>query len=160
MASELIDGKWFDFIPTKDFKEASTYNGFIDPDGNFYKVNKKMAHYTSHDLWAEYYMKKNNMKIGFFKSKYVEVLRKKYGYLLYTHNEVDGKKRQPIVYLPLMNFGGVSMSKKQSEMLYEIMKINDELEYYPGINDTKDNSLSYYYLDKRLNEYNSKKNDK
>lgn len=132
MAWEQIDGQWFNFEPTTDPEEAKTYNGFISPDGKFYKVNKKKSHYTSHDLWAQYFIKHDKLKTGFFKSEYVKILRKRYGFLLYTHSTRTEHKSMPIICLPLKSIGSnTNMTNEQAKMLYDIMKLNNELEYYP-----------------------------
>lgn len=158
MPSIKIDGYWFDFEPTKDVNEAKTYNGFIDPSGNFYKVNKKMAHYTSHDLWAKYFCKRNNIKNFFNKSEYVKLLRKKFGFLLYTHSDTAESKGKPLIFLPLKDFGGTNITSEQSKMLFKIMEANNELEYYPSENtSTVDDMRDKVYKDLINNEIGGKK---
>lgn len=142
---EEIDEKTFE--PIYDLKEIKKYDGFIAPDGSFYKVSKIHKHKPSHIAWANKYVTTKLDYIKFLsnptKSFLYTVSRLKnkqnilihiYGYIYYGH---DAFNRTPIIIYPDETINGVCSTQTQLDTLFNIMKENGELQY-----------MTTYYQDK------------
>ena len=150
----------FDFNQYDDIVDICHYNGFIDQDGNFYKVSPK-SHSKSrvdHNLWAREYVKAHGDRFsrmdfsasGLFTlsqiSSEVDVMVHIYGFVYYSHDSLYCK---PIIKCPDPKYNNFLMSRKQEELLYNIMLLNEEQPYnnpifnndnvykYIGLNDEK-----------------------
>ena len=143
----LIDGEEYDFTPTYDPKQAANYEGYIGPNGEFYKVSKKFIHEPMHGDWAfEFirYMDEQGKK-GFDMADELKaggphrlLINKNHGFIYYSHNTHPQRKNEPIIVLP-KNYVFLKKRKqklygitqKQLEMLYNILAENNELRYLP-----------------------------
>ena len=126
------------FIPIKDDKIACNYDGFISPDGDFYKVSIRNKHTPTHHEWANVYINKKtdynkimqtpSVKLLYtasrLHSKY-EILIHFYGYVCYAHNSYT---KDPIIVYPNENINGKRATEKQKDMLFRILNNNDELD--------------------------------
>lgn len=134
---EAVDIKTFE--PIYDINEMKKYDGFIAPDGGFYKVSKIHKHKPSHIAWADKYVttKLNYIKllvnptnsflytISRLKNKQ-DILIHFYGYIYYGHDAFD---RSPIIKYPDQSINGVCATQTQLNSLFNILEENDELQY-------------------------------
>lgn len=116
-------------------EDLKGYDGFIDQEGEFYKVKKSFINKNEgHYEWADEYIKKYlysefsinklyKLKKELLKNDPVEVLINYFGFIYYSH-DVECKK--PIVIGPNSRFGGFKPSDKQLNMLMNIMILNNE----------------------------------
>lgn len=134
---EEVDFKTFE--PIDDINEIKKYDGFIAPDGSFYKVSKFYKHKPSHIAWADKFM---TTKLNYIKllanptNSFLDIisrLRNKqdilihfYGYIYYEHDAFD---RLPIIIYPDETINGICASQTQLNSLFKILKENNELQY-------------------------------
>lgn len=153
-----------DFNKYDDVMEVRGYDGFIDRNGNFYKVckkRKKMAEDT-HNEWAEVFLKEK-LDMSEFKfnpttsalftlvslSGPAEILVNCFGYVYYSHEPIYYK---PIIKLPDPKISNYTVTKEQLDMLYLVMAYNQENTDIPIFYGELDN---YEYSG--LDEYNNQK---
>lgn len=153
------------FIPVYDLKIAKDYDGFIAPDGGFYKVSKKNKHNPSHIALANEYVinKLDYVKLlanptGSFlytisrlKNKQ-DILIHFYGYVYYGHDAFDKK---PIIIYPDETINGVSANSLQLNILFNILRDNDELSHvsvgvYDNVKENKYQSYKDNYISNLL----------
>lgn len=126
----------FDFNKYDDILISQKYDGFIDPNGYYYKVNlRNSGKVIDHNLWANEYMKNNGDKYrklnfsasGLFTlsqiSSVAEALVHIYGFIYYSH---DSYTRKPIIILPNPLYNNCKMTAAQNEVLFNIMLLNNE----------------------------------
>lgn len=135
------------------------FDGFIDPQGKYYKVKEKGTKEDLFNTWSKKYIEiitqvyytelrfnyKNILNIKKINS-FTELLINLFGYVYYNH---DSDKNQPIIKLPDPNLCDVCATSDQIEALYQIMLINHEnpqdkeflidatMNYYNGIEETE-----------------------
>ena len=149
--TEPNDNVFISFIAytKEDIHRAKGFNGFISPEGNFYKVIERAKLETSHDYYAEVFSelvlkidlaalykkiqeKKRNLKsIGLsYKDMFINLL----GYVNY---EYTGSRLD--IGCPDPMYNGKQITKKQIEMLQTLITLNrDKPEaLYQIINDDK-----------------------
>lgn len=127
------------FLPTYDINEAKEYDGFIAPDGGFYKVSIKNKHKPTHIQWADKFVvsKLNYIKLlaNPSESLLYELSRLKnkqdilihfYGYVYFGHDSYD---RKPRIIYPDESVNNVSVTKEQLAVIYDILDKNNELSY-------------------------------
>lgn len=104
--------KKFDFNNYNTIEDCVNYDGFIAPNGNFYKVSVCNKHKPTHNEWADKYVleKLNYVKelanpsgsflytMSRLKSK-LEILIHFYGYVYYGHSLHD---RTLLLYILIM----------------------------------------------------------
>lgn len=126
------------FEPVNNINIIKNYDGFIDQEGNFYKVSKKNKHNPTHIKWAEEFVmkKKDYIKqlcnpsgsflftISRLKNKQ-EILIHFYGFIYYGH---DAYTRKPIIIFPDNTINDKYVSKEQIEVLFKILHENNELD--------------------------------
>lgn len=124
------------FEPTKDINEIAKYDGFIAPDGSFYKVSIKNKHKPTHIEWADYFVTR---KLDYVKRLanpqgsllYIisrldnkqDVLVHFYGYVYYGH---DAASRKPIIIYPDSSVNEREITEEQLNTLFNILRKNDE----------------------------------
>ncbi len=122
----------FDFHPYK-LELAEFYDGFIDPNGHYYRVKVKGEDNNYHDLWAEQYIRHASTvdlsidlssfsklrEINNFTDYLVNVL----GFAYYNHGSIF---MQPIIKLPNPDIAQKKATSDQIETLFQIMTINNE----------------------------------
>ncbi len=128
----------FDIKGYKDLSNIVDYDGFIDPNGLFYKVKKKYSNdiSVSHLTWAEYYLsqdkdKLNNLLTPSYSVLYIlsklnskqDILINFFGFVYYSH---DYLTREPIIIPPDPMYNDKSITSEQLDTLYEIMNNNLE----------------------------------
>ena len=124
------------FEPTKDINEIAKYDGFIAPDGSFYKVSIKNKHKPTHIEWADYFVTR--------KLDYVKRLTNPQGSLLYIISRLDNKQdvlvhfygyvnyghdaasRKPIIIYPDRSVNEREITEEQLNTLFNILRKNDE----------------------------------
>lgn len=124
------------FEPTKDINEIAKYDGFIAPDGSFYKVSIKNKHKPTHIEWADYFVTR--------KLDYVKRLANPQGSLLYIISRLDNKQdvlvhfyvyvyyghdaasRKPIIIYPDRLVNEREITEEQLNTLFNILRKNDE----------------------------------
>lgn len=122
----------FDFHPYK-LDLAEFYDGFIDPNGYYYRVKVKGEDNNYHDLWAEQYIKnasKIDLSIDFASfsqlrkiNNFTDFLVNVFGFAYYNHDSIF---MQPIIKLPNPDFAQKNATSDQIETLFQIMSINNE----------------------------------
>lgn len=127
-----------DFNKYDDAMEIKDYDGFIDRDGNFYKVCKKRKNMTddSHNEWAEVFLKEKLSMSGFnfnptasalftlvSLSGPAEILVNCFGYVYYSHEPIYYK---PIIKIPNPKISNYTVTEEQLNLLYMIMTYNHE----------------------------------
>ena len=127
----------FDFNRYDDIIDIHKFNGFIDQNGYFYKVSPRNHSHAkiSHNLWAREYVKAHGDRFrrmdfsasGLFAlsqiSSEVDVMVHIYGFVYYSHDDLYYK---PIVKCPDPKYNKFIMTRRQKELLYNIMLLNDE----------------------------------
>ena len=125
------------FEPICDINVIKNYDGFIDPEGNFYRVSLRNMHVPTHIEWADKfvikkldYIKHLSNPSGSFlltmtklKDKQ-DVLIHFYGFIYYGH---DAYTRKPIIIYPDDTINSKCVSKEQIETLFKILSANEEL---------------------------------
>lgn len=155
-----------DFKPYDDILDVVGYEGFIDRNGNFYKVGlkRKKSIKDTHNEWAEKFMKeKLNVKDFKFNpttsalltlttlSGPAEILVHCFGYVYYSH---DLLYYSPIIKLPDPKVSNYKVTQEQLDTLYLIMKLHRENTDIPIFNDDdeynydNDNDYEYQYMKK------------
>lgn len=145
----------YDFKKYDDLIEIKDYDGFISPEGYFYKVKKRRSNVGDHNVWAEQFIRENNGKIDlnlkdnvsmlFSLSKLSgpsDILVHLYGYIYYSH---DGLLYKPIIKLPNRILFNKSASNEALDMLFDILIINNEKAAIKSI--FEDENLTYSGLD-------------
>lgn len=124
-----------DFNKYDDILKIKGYDGYIDQDGNFYRVKQKLRATCNHEIWAEEYLKKNPTKYNDIKvedslllnlvklNTCTEKLIHLYGFVYYSHDELLFK---PIIKLPNPKIFGRRVTASQLDTLYGILLINNE----------------------------------
>ncbi len=127
-----------DFNKYDDAVVVKDYDGFIDKDGNYYKVvlRREKSFKDSHNIWAENFLKENidinSLKLDLTYSTIfklvelrgpAEVLINCLGFVYYSHDPISYK---PIIKLPNPNVFGHRATEEQIDMLFNIMTYNQE----------------------------------
>ena len=105
------------FKPILDINEIAKYDGFIAPDGSFYKVSIKNKHNPTHIEWAEEYVTK--------RLDYVKYLANPSGSFLYTISRLDNKQDILIHFYGYIYYGHDAESRK-AILIYPDVLINDK----------------------------------
>lgn len=128
----------FDFNKYDDAMEVKNYDGFIDRDGNFYKVGLRIKKdgNDSHNSWAETYIREKlnfkDVKLNVTNSTIftlvslsgpAEILINCFGYVYYSHDPIFYK---PIIKIPNPKIANYKVTEEQLNMLYMIMAYNRE----------------------------------
>lgn len=128
----------FDIKGYNDLTSIVGYDGFIDPNGLFYKVKKRNSNdiSVSHFTWAEYYLTQDKNKLNdLLKPSYSvlyilsklnskqDILIHFFGFVYYSH---DYLTHEPIIIPPDPMYNGKTITSEQLDTLYEIMNINLE----------------------------------
>lgn len=147
-----------DFNKYDDALKVKDYDGFIDKQGNFYKValRRNKNNINNHDTWAEKFLKDYinisnlNLDLNYptiFKLVELkgpsEVLINCLGYVYYSHDPILYK---PIIKLPNPKIFGYKATEEQLDMLYNIMLLNKEDINIPIFYD-EDDEYDYCGLD-------------
>ena len=124
-----------DFNPY-EINVSEYFDGFIDPNGNYYKVKEKGTREEIFNIWAKEYIEKitskyyielrfNYQNILNLKKiqSFTELLINLFGFVYYNH---DSELNKPIIKLPDPNLCNISATYDQIEALYHIMKLNNE----------------------------------
>lgn len=134
----------YDFKAYDDATKVNRYEGFIDRNGNFYKVCKRGEKITdekgvlrdSHNKWAEVYLKEK-LNIKDFKFNPTasalltlaslngpsEILIHCFGYVYYSHDPIYFK---PIIKIPDPKIANYKVTEEQLDMLFYLMILNKE----------------------------------
>lgn len=135
----------FDFHAYDDIVQILAYDGFIRPDGLFYKVRKSRSNSPiDHYLWAEAYLEKY---VGLSKissnisgslllrltqmNSYVYYLVDFLGFVYYSHDQFT---RGPIILAPNEKVNNKRFTKEQEDTLFNIMYIKGEDVNNPVLN--------------------------
>lgn len=127
-----------DFNIYTKVSDMKGYDGFIGPNGEFYRVKKTNYEYIdiTHYTWAEEYAK-NNIELQKFlanssistiyliatlKSK-LNILIHGLGFVYYSHEHTVFS---PITIFPDKNFNNKTVTKEQLDTLFDVMTINNE----------------------------------
>lgn len=128
----------FDIKGYDDVSNIKRYDGFIGPDGLFYKVKKQYSNdiNLSHLTWAEYYLshdkeKLSNLLTPSYSVLYIlsrlsskqDILIHFFGFVYYSH---DYLTHEPIIIPPDPMYNSQNITSEQLDTLYEIMKNNLE----------------------------------
>lgn len=143
-----------EFKYTSDPYIAKDYNGFIAPDGSFYLISNRDEHLPTHQEWAYNYVTKKTdfiKQLVMSKSSFLytmqrlkdkqDVLIHFYGFVYYSHDEYSKK---PIIILPDYDINNMEITRKQNDMLFEIMRLNKEEKFFPN------NSYEYEEEEKHM----------
>ena len=119
-----------------DYNDAKGYDLFIAPNGEFYRIKKRLDKSNiSHETWAEEYIKLNNIKIDVSKFQTSIIFRMNnlrtatskaihcLGFIYYSHDHIYYK---PIIELPNPKVYGNCVTDAQLDTLYAVMLINNE----------------------------------
>ena len=112
------------------------FDGFIDPQGKYYKVKEKGTKEDLFNIWAKQFIElitnvyytelkfnyKNILNVKKIES-FTDLLINLFGYVYYNH---DSKYNKPIIKLPDPNLCNISATSDQIEALYHIMTLNNE----------------------------------
>lgn len=128
----------FDFKPYSKIEDMVGYDGFIGPNGEFYRVKKRnqTSLETTHITWSDAYIKFNKnmfntimspsysmlLMISKLKTKQ-NILIHAFGYLYYSHEHL---LRTPIIISPNPIYNAKSVTKEQLDTLFQIMEKNNE----------------------------------
>ena len=124
-----------DFTKYDDVTKMRCYDGYIDPNGNFYRVKQRLRPICNHELWAEEYLKNNALEcrdISISESLLLNLITLKtcteklihlHGFIYYSHDELLYK---PIIKMPNPKIFGKRSTEEQMDALYSIMLINNE----------------------------------
>lgn len=151
----------FDFSRYDDILDIHNYNGFIDQEGNFYKVSRKNHPKSKidHNLWAREYVRTHGDRFrrmdfsasGLFTlsqiSSEVDVMVHIYGFVYYSHDDYYYK---PIIKVPDPKYNKLMKSKQQDDLLFNIMLLNNEDPFHNPIF-TSDTVYSYDGLNDEQN---------
>lgn len=144
-----------DFNGYDDVLLYHKYDGFISPDGKYYKVKlrKSDMRRDSHNHWAQKFIEEklnvSELKIRTTCSMLyglsqingpAEILVHYFGYIYYSHDPIYYK---PIIKLPNHKIAGHKATERQLDALFELMLINNEKPLENKI-----------FLDEEENEYN------
>lgn len=147
-----------DFNKYDDYMEMKGYDGFIDPDGYFYKVapKNKTAQLDTHNKWADSFIREKlgvkNLKLNQTVSALytlvtlndpTNILINCYGYVYYSHDSIYYK---PIIKLPNPKIASFKATKEQLDTLFMIMSLNSENTNIPLFFDDFD-EFSYCGMD-------------
>lgn len=152
-----------DYDYTFDPNVAKNFNGFISPDGKFYKISRKNVHVSSHQEWANAFVINNTNFIKLLakpnKSFLYTISRLKdkqdllihfYGYIYYSHDEYSKK---PILIYPDFDINNMSVTKEQKDILFKVMLLNYEEEYYPEYaKEYEDSEKHNEYVDRLISK--------
>jgi hypothetical protein len=111
------------------------WDGFIDPDGNFYKVIERGRHESPHEAFVESLMrhkkidiiamfeevKRNNPKVNNYHLK--DMLINVMGYVNYEH---CGKYRGVELGCPNPIINNKKVTEKQIDMIVNLVKLNND----------------------------------
>ena len=146
-----------DFTKYDDVLKMKGYDGYIDPQGHFYRVKMRLRPTCNHEIWAEEYLKTNALNcrdIAVSESlilnlvtlkTYTEKLIHLHGFIYYSHDELLYK---PIIKLPNPKIFGKRATEEQMDALYSIMLINNEKTNIPIF----DGALDYIGLEDESKE--------
>lgn len=124
-----------DFNKYDDMTKMRGYDGYIDPNGNFYRVKQRLKSTCNHEIWAEEYLKKNPTKYNDIKVEEslilnlvnlrtcTEKLIHLYGFVYYGHDDLLYK---PIIILPNPKMFGKRATEEQMDALYSLLLVNKE----------------------------------
>lgn len=127
-----------DFNKYNDVVQVKDYDGFIDRDGNYYKVvlRREKSYKDSHNIWAEKFLKEKidikNLKLNLNYSTIFKLIELKgpaeilincLGFVYYSHDSIYYK---PIVKIPNPKIFGKTVTDEQLDMLCNIMLCNKE----------------------------------
>lgn len=128
----------FDINCYQEVSNIVGYDGFIDPNGFFYKVKKKYSNdiNVSHLTWSEYYLSHdmdrlrsllnpsyNTICILSKLSSKQDILIHFFGFVYYSH---DYLTHEPIIIPPDPIYNNKIINSEQLDTLYEIMNNNLE----------------------------------
>lgn len=127
----------FDFTPYDDLTKILSYDGFISPSGQYYKVRKSMSkEQIDHDTWAKKYLQEciglkniisnvsGSLLLGLTSmNSNVYNLVHLQGYVYYSH---DPLSHGPIIMAPNPKINNKRMTEEQNEMLFNIMYLKGE----------------------------------
>ena len=142
---KMLERRWttFDFTKYDDVTQINRYEGFIDRNGNFYKVCKRGEKITdekgmirdSHNLWAEAFLKEKlsvkNFKFNPSVSELfalsslngpAEILIHCFGYVYYSHDPIYYK---PIIKGPNPKIASYRITEEQLNTLFSVMLLNN-----------------------------------
>lgn len=137
---EIDFNKYYD----DEIDNSAKYDGFIGPKGEYYRVKKRNDKNLNfgHNEWAESYIKKYNLYSNFFINQTysallalskvngpAESLIHLFGFVYYSHDLLFHK---PIIISPNESLAGHKINDYQKDMLYKIMKKNNEKKYFYG----------------------------
>ena len=146
------------FSYTYDPKEAAKYDGFIAPDGRFYKVSKKGKHNPTHYDFADYFvlnetdfvkdLAKASMSFLFTLSRLgndkVKILIHFYGYIYYGHDEYTDKE---IILYPNYDVNNQDVTEEQKQMLFDTISVVKNKADNLCIEDNNEESIHDRYVD-------------
>ena len=147
------DGK-VDFEQVDPKGKLKGFEGYIGPNGEFYKVSKIYVHHPSHETWALDYIHDylEEYKIDFKKhmfelSKYADsagLLVHRYGYVSFTHSQYGNRK--PGFIFPFDNVNNLNYKQKNT---FKLLLMLNDYDYY---NEFMNNYNGHSYLNgKELN---------
>ena len=124
-----------DYTKLDEEKELKGFEGYIGPNGEFYKVSLCYVHHPSHDEWAfdfihDYYpLYQKDLKKHFFEvSRYADasgLIIHRYGFVGYTHSQY--KNRKAGFVFPFDNYNNLTDRQKTTMKLLLFL---NEPEYY------------------------------
>lgn len=119
-----------------DIKDSIGYDLFIDKNGKFYRIKKRLdKNSTSHEKWADEYLRMNNINIDtskfqssiIFKLSNLKTSTDKLinycGFVYYSHDHCYYK---PIIELPNPAIYGNRVTENQLDTLFGVMMVNNE----------------------------------
>ncbi len=124
-----------DFNKYDDYEKMKGYDGYIDPQGKFYRVKQRLKATCNHEDWAIEYLKNNNNSYNDIQIKKslllnqitlktnTEKLIHLYGFIYYSHDDIFFK---PIIELPNPKIFGRCATEEQMDTLHGILLINNE----------------------------------
>ena len=129
-------------------KEIKGFEGYIGPNGEFYKTSLNYVHHPSHEDWAfnfihDYYplYKEDIKKHPYEITKYADasaLLVHRYGFVGYTHSQY--KNRKAGFVFPFDNYDNLTYNQK---ITMKLLLLLNEPEYY---DDFMNNFNGHTYL--------------
>ena len=148
-----------------EISQSEHFDGFIDPQGKYYKVKERGTKEELFNLWSKKYIEiitqvyytelklnyRNILNIKKIES-FTDLLINLFGYVYYNH---DSESKKPIIKLPDPSLCDVSATDDQIEAIYKIMLINNEnpmnkeflidatINYYNGLEDEEERKIRW-----------------
>lgn len=152
-----------DFNCYNKLEDFIDYDGFVAPNGDFYKVSLANKHNPTHNTWADKFVieKLDFLKhlssanksflytISKLKTKQ-DILIHYYGFIYYGH---DSYSKKPIIIYPDSTYNDKYVTQEQLDIIFRIFKENNELDMlYLDYEEKIDNERHERYIDSLISK--------